>query len=247
VRVRWLTTFLDNPPGIDVERFWSRITGTTLSPRRGAHDEFATLIPPSGDAFIRVQNVGDGLPRCHVDLHVDDVRVMVGHATSLDATVVTDHRDWSVLASPAGLLFCVVPHHGSGARPEPVPWPGGQHSVVDQVCLDIPAAVYDAETSFWTSLFGWRRQPGSLPEFEHLVRPPDMPLRLAFQKLDDAKPAERVGAHIDVACDDVVAEAARHIELGATLVRRRSWITLQDPSGREYCVTNRDPFMGTKS
>jgi hypothetical protein len=42
----------------------------------------------------------------------------------------------------------------------------------------------------------------------------------------------------------VPAEVARHIELGAQVVREvpGDWTTLRDPAGREYCVTARSPF-----
>jgi hypothetical protein len=53
-----------------------------------------------------------------------------------------------------------------------------------------------------------------------------------------------VRGHIDFACDDIETEVQRHTALGATFVRHRSWITLRDPVGREYCVTDRNPFTG---
>jgi hypothetical protein len=71
-----------------------------------------------------------------------------------------------------------------------------------------------------------------------------MPLRLLLQKLDDAASGQPVRGHIDFACDDIETEVQRHTALGATFVRHRSWITLRDPVGREYCVTDRNPFTG---
>jgi len=51
------------------------------------------------------------------------------------------------------------------------------------------------------------------------------------------------GVHLDFACGDVDAEVARHVGLGASVVRRvpGDWTTLRDPVGREYCVTGRSP------
>jgi hypothetical protein len=48
----------------------------------------------------------------------------------------------------------------------------------------------------------------------------------------------------DLACDDVPAEVARQVGLGAQVVREvpGDWTTLRDPAGREYCVTARSPF-----
>ena len=53
-------------------------------------------------------------------------------------------------------------------------------------------------------------------------------------------------AHLDFACDDMVAERWRHEALGATFVRSTTnWTTLRDPAGLEYCITRRNPETGT--
>ena len=54
--VRWLTAFLDRPAAtIDAATaFWRTVTGSTLSTPRGEHRQFATLLPPDGDAYLRV-------------------------------------------------------------------------------------------------------------------------------------------------------------------------------------------------
>ena len=247
VSVRWLTVFLDTPSTQSPasEAFWQQITGTTASARRGEREEFATLLPSDGDAFIRIQRVDDDdLPSCHLDVHVDDVQFSLADALSLGATLVRDFVDYVVLASPHGFVFCLIPYHGEQTRPAPVVWPGGQHSLVDQLCLDIPAGSFVAETAFWAALTGWEQRHGTLPEFDHLARPSGMPLRLLLQKLDDAASGQPVRGHIDFACDDIETEVQRHTALGATFVRHRSWITLRDPVGRDYCVTDRNPFTG---
>ncbi len=62
VPVRWLTVFLDFPAdsfGAGVA-FWREVTGSGLSPFRGAAGEFATLLPTDGDAYLRVQRIADG-------------------------------------------------------------------------------------------------------------------------------------------------------------------------------------------
>ena len=78
-----------------------------------------------------------------------------------------------------------------------------------------------------------------MPEFEYFPRGAGMPLRLLFQRLGSGSPR----MHVDLACDDVDAEVARHRALGASVVRRvpGMWTTLRDPAGREYCVTARSP------
>lgn len=242
--VRWLTAFLDTPArAATAEPFWSAVTGTALSARRGPAGEFASLLPPDGDAFLRVQHVGSGAARTHLDVHVDDLAGMRAHAIALGAGVVADPEGYHVLRSPGGLPFCLVPTSGEAQRPAPVVVAGGARSLVDQVCLDIPPHAFEAETRFWAALTGWERRAASRPEFMVLVPPPGIPLRILLQRLDSPAPAVR--AHLDLACADVGAETARHVRLGAELVHRYPhWTTMRDPAGRAYCVTTRDPDTG---
>ncbi|WP_020573533.1 VOC family protein [Actinopolymorpha alba] len=246
--IRWLTVFLDSPYDSDREAglaFWRGVTRSGLSSWRGEREEFATLLPEQGCAFLRVQDVCDGPARCHLDVHSHAVRAEVARAVKLGATIVADQNTLVVLASPGGLAFCVVTHHGEHERPVPLRWTDGHRSLVDQICLDIPAGALDREVEFWAAFTGWERRPGSRPEFEYLQRPAGMPFRLLLQRLDTSEPGQPVRAHVDLACDDVEAEVRRHEQLGATVVgRTASWVTLRDPVGREYCVTSRDPVTG---
>lgn len=234
--VRWLTGFLDSPARA-VESFWVAVTGWSLSERRDG-GRFATLVPGVGDACVRVQVVGSPPPRTHLDLHVVGLPAAAGEAVALGAEKVSDLGDVVVLRSPAGLVFCLVEWGGERRRPEAVRWAGGQSSVIDQVCLDVPAAVFEGEAAFWSALTGWGRRRTDLPEFDYLERGPGMPLRLLLQRV-----AGSPGMHLDFACDGVDAEVARHVGLGAAVVRRvpGDWTTLRDPVGREYCVTARSP------
>lgn len=141
-----------------------------------------------------------------------------------------------VVGSPGGLTFCIV-NHSARRRPGPVSWREGR-SLVDQVCLDIPPSRFDTEVAFWRDLTGWQVQDADGSEFSRLARGDGLPLQLLLQRLVDEQPA--VSAHLDLACDDRDAEVARHRDLGASFVRRTGgWTTLRDPSGREYCVTDR--------
>ncbi|AEV85211.1 hypothetical protein ACWT_4191 [Actinoplanes sp. SE50] len=228
--IRWVTGFLDSPAGLAAagERFWLAVTGSVMSPRRGG-GTFATLLPPAGDPWLRVQVVGDGPARTHLDLHVDD---FAGFEVP-GARVVDRQDDVMVLRSPAGIVFCVVPWSGEKIVAL------DRSAVVDQVCLDIPDQLYEVEAAFWTALTGWARTPSGAPEFEHLTPPPTLPMKLLLQRVG-AGPA---GMHLDWACTDVPGEVARHESLGATVVRRvpGDWTTLRDPAGREYCLTARPP------
>lgn len=238
----WVSAFLDFAPG-GFDRgvaFWQGVTGYTLSTRRGIDGEFATLVPPAGDDYLRVQALADGPGRIHLDLHVDTPVVAAEAAVELGAHVLVRHeRGYVVLRSPGGLVFCVV-HRDGTRRPPPATWPDGTRSQVDQVCLDIPRSAYDDEVAFWQTLTGWDLDPSVSREFARLRPPDEQPLRWLIQRLDEE--SGEVRAHLDLACDDRTAETDRHEELGATVVRRHAWWTvLADPVGTTYCITERRP------
>jgi hypothetical protein len=227
--VRWMTGFLDTPSRV-AEPFWLAVTGSGLSARRGPGGEFATVVPAGGDAYLRVQVVGDGPARAHLDLHVEGPAAQARRAVELGAVVVSAEEGLVVVRSPAGLPFCLVDWRGEAVRPV------GGRSLVDQLCLDVPLGVFDAEADFWAALTGWERRSGSRPEFDFLVRPEGMPLRLLLQRVGGPV----AGMHVDLACVDRAAEVAWHVSLGARVVRVEArWTTLTDPAGRAYCVTDR--------
>lgn len=238
----WVSAFLDLAPD-DFDRgvaFWQGVTGYALSARRGVDGEFATLVPPEGDDYLRVQRLGDGPGRLHLDLHVENPTVAAEAAIELGAQVLVRHESgYVVVRSPGGFTFCFVRHEAS-VPPRPASWPGGHRSLVDQVCLDLPPESYDAEVAFWQALTGWELGPSLSHEFVRLLAPDDQPLRWLVQRLDD--PGGPVRAHLDLACDDREAETARHVALGATVVRvYDGWTLLTDPAGGEYCITRRTP------
>ena len=237
----WTSAFLDfEPSGFERGvRFWAEVTGYAVSPPRGAHGEFATLLPPAGDDFLRVQRLADGPSRLHLDLHVPDPAAAARIATGLGATItVASPHGYVVLTSPAGFTFCFVAHPGA-VRPEPARW-GDHTSLVDQLCLDVRAADAERETGFWSELTGWPPTTSSVPTLFPLVRPPGVPLRLMVQAVgDDRLPAT---AHLDLAGTDRSAETERHQVLGAAVQNVADKFTvLLDPAGTVYCITDRDP------
>jgi hypothetical protein len=238
----WVSSFLDFAPDDFVPgvEFWQAVTGYSLSGRRGVDGEFATLLPPDGDDYLRVQRLGDGDDRIHLDLHVEHPDISAEAAVDLGAHVVVRHEEGYVVArSPGGYTFCLVRQQAS-LRPRPATWPDGSRSQVDQICLDIPPESYDTEVAFWQALTGWELGPSISPEFVRLLPPDTMPLRWLIQRLDD--PGGPVSAHLDLACDDHAAEVARHRALGATVVREHDdWTVLTDPVGTTYCNTKRSP------
>ncbi|MGW6354759.1 VOC family protein [Streptomyces sp. NPDC055092] len=243
--IRWVYAFIDRPQaqfGAACD-FWTRVTGTRLSAPRGDRDEFVTLLAEgSADPYLKAQAV-TGTGGAHLDFAVDDLARTAGLARRLGATPVHTEDGLEVLRSPGGQLFCVVPWSGEHRRPAPVTAPDGSTSRLDQVCVDLAPAVYEAETDFWTSFTGWTSAPGTLPEF-HVLRPPaNLPIRILLQRLDDARPT---GAHLDLACENIEAIRAWHETLGATPQSQGPhWQVLRDPAGNTYCLTARSPKTGT--
>jgi len=252
----WVSAFLDFGSG-DFDRgtaFWRDVTGYAVSETRGETDQFATLVPPDGDDYLRVQHLDEGPGRIHLDLHVAQPTVAAEAAIALGGHVLVRHEaGYVVLRSPGGLVFCFV-SHPAAHRPAAATWPGGHRSQVDQVCLDVPPTAYDVEVAFWQGLTGWDLTEVDEREFERLQPPDEQPLRWLVQRLDESGglgngvhvdpiakwPAVR--AHLDLAADDRDAEVARHVGLGASEVARHEWWTvLTDPVGTTYCVTRRAP------
>jgi len=238
----WLTLYLDIAPGeyARAVEFWEGVTGGVLSAPRGDHGEFATLLPPDGDAQVRIQRLAQGTSRVHLDVHVaedpDVFDAEVQRVVGLGATLVA-LPGHAVMRSPGGFPLCLV-REQLGRPPAPGSWPGGHRSVVDQLCLDIPPAAYDVEAAFWADLLHRDRRPASRPEFERLVGEPW--LEILLQRLDSADGPVR--GHIDVATDDRQAEVARLVGLGAIVAYHGpDWTTLTPPAGPVLCVTDRDP------
>lgn len=218
---RWLTAFIDLPAERydDGLEFWAGVTGYSVSQSRGEHDEFATLVPPVGDAYLRVQRVQAGPGGVHLDVH-------------------RTGQPFAVRRSPGGFVYCEVSEDLS-RRPPLATWPGGHQSVVDQVCLDIGPSSFDRECGFWRDLTGCElHQSTRFEEFRILVRPAGQPIRLLLQRLGEEHP--QVTAHLDVFTTDREAETRRHQELGAVVLRRHPYFTvMRDPAGAAYCITPR--------
>ena len=236
----WLTAFLDfRPASLDPgTAFWAGVSGTTVSSPRGERGEFRTLLPPSGDAWLRVQRLeAVGPARVHLDLHTADP-VSLRSAAEEHGAVLQHDAGFASYASPGGLPFCVVGSPGSQRAPA-ASW-GTHRSLVDQVCIDIPHRPWQDEVAFWSALTGWAAQESGSAEFLRLAVPDALPLRLLLQRRDDD--GGPVRAHLDLAADDPAAEVERVRALGAS--RRHDgagWTTLLDPTGMEFCITDRRP------
>lgn len=232
----WLQLFIDVPAsGWDAAvPFWAAALGCTVSPARGETGQFVTLVPPSGDAWVKLQRV-DAEGGVHLDLDGLTRPEAVRAVLAAGASPAWRYHDVEVLRSPGGLLFCCTL-----GRPGRL-YRGGD-TVADQVAIDIPALWWDAEVAFWTQVLGREPVQGRRPEFVFLPDP-DAGARVLLQKLGEASGPVR--AHPDLAVRDRAAVTQRHVGLGAEVVDvRERWTVLRAPGGQVYCLTDRDPATG---
>ncbi len=227
-------------------QFWLQVSGSTLSRTRGPHDQFATLIPADGDAYLRVQRVIDGPGGCHLDVHVDDIP---DAATASGRAWRDEARGARRRLRPPLTGGAAVLHRSTSRGIDPTPpaalRDAAARTAIDQLCIDIAPDDYEQECGFWEALTGWERRPARLPEFSYLARPEQIPLRLLLQRLDDADRDHTAGAHLDLACENRDAAVTRHVGLGARVeARHEYWTTMTDPSGLPYCLTRRNPDTG---
>jgi hypothetical protein len=193
--------------------------------------------------------VHQGNGGCHLDLHIDgsagSVDEAAARAVRLGALIRQREDDLVILDSPGGFTFCLVSWDGEKSVPGPVTLGDGGASRLDQLCLDIPPDSYESECSFWAALSGWELRQGSRPEFAYLERPTGMPARLLLQRREIVGTEDLVSGHVDFACEDPGRLAQRHIDAGAKILGTfPDWLMMANPSGREYCLTMRDPETG---
>jgi hypothetical protein len=153
---RWSTVFLDFPADAfdSGVAFWQAVTGSGLSAHRGPSGEFATLLPPDGDAYLRVQRLAAGDGGCHLDLHVDTATEPLAEAAerarALGARLLHTEDGLIVAESPAGFTFCLVSWHGEHVVPSPLPGDAGA-TRVDTLCIDVPPAEFERECAAHSS------------------------------------------------------------------------------------------------
>ena len=233
----WMHLFLDTPTESFDEAvgFWSAVTGGTPSARRGEHDQFVTLVPASGAPWVKLQAV-DGPPRVHLDLDTPDPSAAAARALGLGARDAWTYDGVPVQRSPGGLLLC----HTVAEVADPV-LERHPYTVLDQVCLDIPAVQWDDEVAFWSRLTGREASAGAMAEFLRLES--DGRPRILLQRLEEE--TGEVSAHPDLACRHREADLHLHVGLGALHVDEfDDWSVLQAPGGQVYCLTDRDPRTG---
>ena len=112
----------------------------------------------------------------------------------------------------------------------------------------IDCADHDVVIAFWSeALGGWERRDVD-GQFVALVPPPAVreasgagPLPLLFQKVPEGKVVKN-RVHLDFRSDDMPAEVARLVTLGARPLAEHSlgdfrWTVMADPEGNEFCVS----------
>jgi Glyoxalase-like domain len=219
--------------------FWSSALSWPLGEPWPGHPEFRSFTPPEGDSYIH-QQIGDHGPRIHFDLEVVD-RGFADRLVELGTVVTGQFEGWCPMRSPGGLPFCLVDRQ-EHIRPPAVRFEGHRSRLV-QICVDSPTSLHDQEVAFWRTATGWRWGESDGDEFAGKLYPrAGSSIQLLFQKLGADDPATAVRAHIDLGADDMEAEAARLVGLGAQRLRPgRGWIVLRDPVGMVFCVTRNSP------
>ncbi len=97
--------------------------------------------------------------------------------------------------------------------------------------IDTPAAEADQAVEFWSGALGATTESADGDAYTQLVGA-HPGLRIEVQAVDDTP-----RYHVDIETDDVAAEAARLIALGATVVvRPPGWVVLRAPGGHLLCV-----------
>ena len=106
-----------------------------------------------------------------------------------------------------------------------------------EVVVDVPSDQLEAAKRFWAAALDTRTQP--LKDYTEFIALENPASRCVVGLQDIGESPARF--HIDIESDDVEAEVARLVTLGATEVsRHRSWVVLHDPAGLLLCVVPPD-------
>ena len=104
--------------------------------------------------------------------------------------------------------------------------------------VNIPCRDKHALAAFWCAVLGTTVR-GEVAQYLglHPVAPGQP--RLLFQQVEDLP--ERGRLHLDLESEDVAADVARAVGLGATVVQEvdelgMHWVVLADPEGNLFCV-----------
>ena len=106
-----------------------------------------------------------------------------------------------------------------------------------EIVIDAPSDRLDEARAFWARALATETAPlKDYTEFTALVDP----AARCVVGIQDVG-ADGARYHVDIEADDVEAEVARLVRLGATEVARHlSWVVLRDPLGLLLCVVPPD-------
>ncbi len=250
VEVRWITVFIDRPDAnFDATaRFWSAISGSSLSSWRGVDAEFATLLPDDGaDAHVRIQRTKSVTSGSHIDLHVSNVGIGAQDAVALwRPDVGRPRRLRRDEHAERNAVLCRRP-----SRRTNTPSAGGHRSRRGD----------DAHRSGeCRRRCGPIRRRGPVLVRTHRVGATRCPV-------SRVRPARSTAGH--AAASDAPTTCSRTRDprpvtstsrattscggrrpqsLGGTVVAVHDrWTVMADPAGAEYCLTSRRPSTGTLS
>lgn len=110
-------------------------------------------------------------------------------------------------------------------------------SRIGVLLIDHPQETYAAASAFWAGARGGERAVSSAPPsedpYESLDRLPGGVL-LELQRTGSGTPAR---VHLDIETDDVPAEVARVVALGARVIEQHdAYAVLADPGDLVFCV-----------
>ena len=107
------------------------------------------------------------------------------------------------------------------------------HSRFSSVIIDCRTSDLTSAANFWSQAFG---RPTIT---ENPANPTYVPLKMhadeVICQVQSVSHESRV--HLDIETDDLEAEVARLVKLGAREVeRKKTWVVLEAPTGQRFCV-----------
>ena len=102
-----------------------------------------------------------------------------------------------------------------------------------EIVIDAPTDRLEAARAFWAGALATETAP--LKDYTEFIALVDPAARCVVGIQDVGSDTARF--HVDIETDDVAAEVARLVRLGASVVaRHRTWVVLRDPLGLLVCV-----------
>lgn len=103
--------------------------------------------------------------------------------------------------------------------------------------IDAPSEVRDDTVAFWAGALGANAVQTRMPQYT-VLEEAARPNRVVVQGVGEG----HAGVHFDIHTDDIDAEIARLVSLGAEVVddswleHPGKWAIMRDPAGMEFCV-----------